>query len=554
MGTFYLNPEQEAAVSSRAKFIVVVASPGTGKTSVIVERIATNAANGKDQSRTVVITYTNAAAKHIAGRLAAVGVKVAFVGTLHAFCLRLIHKHGPVLGYRKDRPISILSEDARKLLLIECKNRLGYPKLSDKALKEETTPQAKSVMAEFRHAMKRASMIDYDGILAQVVKLVDGPMVGKIVVGDLYIDECQDSGESDWIIYRGIVAEGSKFYCGDFDQSIFRFRGAIPAQFIAQAQHSATTLLKLERNYRSAPAICQLANNLISHNSGRIEKTINPDRGEDALIETIEVEASRREALEISAQLRQACSVGMIPYREMAVLARTNAIADEIRATIREMGIPTAETERNTLPADWSLCLTTLQLIQNPANDLLCEQYLTGILWPLVTMNRAKMEALKTGRSLQSLTIRDEPMFSESRPLLARLASAKVSPESVALVADRLNRLPDDATTSDLMADLWNADGWEAPIEHEGVTVCTIHRSKGLEFELVIMAGMEEGVLPSLSKTSDLEEERRLCFVGVTRAKSVLLFTYCKTRFMYGKHVEMRPSRFLYEMSLITHE
>lgn len=538
-----LNKSQTEAVNSRSEFILCIGVPGCGKSTTIVHRIA-RLAKEVNPATIYALTFTSNGARVLADRLASMQIKIGFVGTIHGLGLRLIQKHGHLIGYSKGKAVTIIQDEAREELLKTVKNRLGYAKLSAKATLAEETHAAKAVMAEYRATLKRNSMLDYDTLLKQAARLL---LLGlKLDVTHLVVDETQDSGEDDWEIFD--LLPGDKFYCADPDQAVFAFRGGRPDILLSRVP--GATVIPLERNYRSAPMICHAANLLINHNANRIPKTINPDSSDPETIDVMALEASRNEAITIAGILKHHRTAGRIEFKEMAVLARTNAIVDEIRNTLREMNIPVAEPARRTLPPDWSLCITTLQLFLCPENDLLCEQYLRGINYPLVAMNRAKMKTLKDGHSLVFETIDTHPMFHTERPICDRLAMAEISPASVQIVNDRLKQLPAGSLLPDLLADLFDPEKWDDEPDQEGVTVSTIHKIKGAEADLVIVAAMEEGVLPSLSKSSDLSEERRLAFVAVTRARKVLIFTHCAKRFSYGRMLDQKPSRFLSEMGL----
>lgn len=544
-----LDDQQQAAVESKSKTSIVIASAGSGKTRVLVARIQKAIIDGVEPERIVVITFTNAGAKEIATRLdTKTQNALGYVGTLHGYMMNLLQKHGSQIGYRKTGAITILTPEAAEALMKRTKEGLGYPKCSAKETEAGYTDRAKVIRAQYRQAIKRENMVDYDQILVDGLRLLKKMNLFRPVVDLLLVDEAQDSAEIDWNIY-GTIEAGQTFIVGDGDQSIFVFRGAQPGLFQCAAEAPGVTTYFLEHNYRSDIAICDAANRLIANNSNRIPKTIRPHSIRHGTVMVASHENSRNEQTVICNSIKEMIS-NYEPTEEIAVLALTNALVDEIRKELIQHGIPVARANRGEkLPDDWQFCLTTIQLMMDRQNNILAEAYLKGIGHGLTAMNRQIIESMKTGKSLASLTDLPEwkPNFQNLPELLAK---AGVDATSVGLVAERLQVMPHAfPTMQDILSDLWRPDSWQ-PSEGviKGVTVSTIHKSKGHEWNTVFIAGCEEGILPKLSKNEDIEESRRIFFVGVTRAKHRLILTHCARRFLYGKTVEQQPSRFLSEI------
>ncbi len=393
-------------------------------------------------------------------------------------------------------------------------------------------------------------MIDYDGILTEGLKLLWRIDREEIALEELLCDEIQDSAAIDWDIIDAIPA-ATKVVVGDDLQSMYGFRGARPELFVERAQSG--TFFTLEHNYRSDRLICQAANALIAHNEGQLPKRIRPTSPADGVIEVFPEDHSREEAGRCQ-KILKGWRVDGIAWQEMAVLARTNAIVDEIRAGLRQMGVPVAQDRRQQLPGDWALCVVALQLMQDPANNVLCEQFLKGKMVPAAVVNTLKMSALKSGVAMSVLAEAAAlavPRATKTDTIPVALAKLGIGQESIALVHERLLSIPmKDPKLSDLLADVYDQESWEEEDAVPGVTVCTAHKAKGKEFDAVIVAGLEEGVMPSLSKSSDLAEERRICFVCVTRARHRLALVWCAQRFQYGKNSEQAPSRFIEEMGV----
>jgi len=550
-----INDEQKAIVTSTAPAIIVAAGPGSGKSTTLVSRIAARVATGTDPEKVAIISFSNSAAKVFTERLEKVGIEVGYAGTLHGYMLKTLNKYGGLLGYRSGQPLTILNEDARAQMLRETAERLGYGKLSQAAIERNEDRKAQMVNREYAFTLRRNSMVDYDGILSEGLKLIwklNTPSIGELdPLEELLVDECQDNSAIDWDIIDAIPAE-TKTVVGDDLQSMYGFRGARPELFVERARTGV--FFTLERNYRSDRAICQAANRLIAHNGGQLPKIIRPVSEAEGSIEVVPIEHSRDEGSRVLLSLRRQNAAGT-PWAEMAVLARTNAIVDGIRDCLLRTGIPLADSGRPALPVDWSLCLTALQLIQDPRNNILCEQYLKGRMIAAAVVNRLKMDAVKSGMPMAvmahgaALAV-PRTGFSKIDGVPEELTKLGIGQESVELVHQRIQALPGRRPSlADLLADIYAPDDWETE-RRPGVFVGTAHRAKGAEWDFVIVAGVEEGIMPSLSKSASIEEERRIAFVCATRARHRLELMWCENRFQYGKLSAQQPSRFIQEMHL----
>jgi len=545
-----LDDQQKEAVISTSRETVILAGPGSGKTTTVAERIAHLVQTGLDPSRIIALSFSNAAANELRSRLNKLIIEIAFVGTLHAYCMRTMRAHGHLIGYRKGGPTIAQPALAREVLL-ECRRRLGWEKkVTEKAIEEARNREAIQIKEEYHRTLKRQNMIDYDGILSEAALLLQIP-AARPKLEAVVVDEAQDSELLDWVIYDGLA--GQKTFVGDTDQSCYGFRGARPELLLHRMQRDEVGKFFLERNYRSDVLICQAANTLIAHNTNRPGKVINPNSNELGEVEVIEFSSSREEAMQIAKQVYMEIRDGVSP-KEIAVLARYNAQVDDIRHTLVEMCIPVAARQAVDLPKDWDFCLTAIQLMVDRANNLLAERYLLGIQISLTQVNRWKMESMKTGKTIAQLA--ELPQWkTDLEALPNQLVEAGVDGPSVALVMERINALPAaHPTLSDLLADLWRPDDWSREGKTEGVTCSTIHGAKGREWDIVFVAGCEEGILPGGTQLSKfiqiLEEERRLMFIAITRARHRLVLTYCEHRFIWGKMREQTPSRFLSEINL----
>lgn len=537
-----LNPAQLAAVQNTDPVCVIAAGPGSGKTHVLVESIEAKVFRDCEPEQIVILTFTNAGAREIASRLAQRDIGgLGYVGTLHGWCFRLLQRHGALLGYVAGA-ITIADAAILESLTVDIIGKLGLTKIARKTLDAGITAEAKMLAAELRHTLKRSNIVNYDRILDDGLKLLGIKKVRDTLdIVELFVDEAQDGGGTDWAIYEAMPAK-RKTIIGDPDQSMYGFRGARPDLFTRWA--SAHPTITLEWNYRSDVEICAAGNAIIAHNADRIAKRIVPTRSELGLVKAITFDSAEQERFEIG-NLVEIKAVGML-YREVAVLARTNWLAAEIRDSLRARGGLVAGNERAAVPPDWPLVTTTIQAMLNPSNDVLVERWLQ-----LTGSTRSSIAAIKKtalmGDKMLSSLIPSLPVAGKSVEHDVDRLARLISSESHALVEVRLDALPmANPTLHDLLHDLWRPDEWGERQAREGVTVTTIHGAKGREWDHVIVAGLEEGTLPL--KSGEIEEERRIAFVAATRARHTLTLTHTRRRTRFFKTEECVPSRFLSEI------
>jgi DNA helicase-2/ATP-dependent DNA helicase PcrA len=556
-----LNSEQQSAVTCNKATVIVPAGPGSGKSHTLVRRVVRRVADGVDPKRIVILTFTNNGARVFTERLIRKGIRVGFAGTLHGYCMRLIQDYGTLLGYRPGC-VSIATDQAANLLLDQVKTELRK-KLTDKELQARESNDAKLVWQEYEFRLKRSNMIDYDGILRDGLAILKRESVKQLVaIDELLVDERQDSGAIDSEIFWEIPAK-TRFFVGDVDQCIFAFRGARPDLFVQEAEKYG--YIALSKNYRSDKAICKAANNLIVHNENRVKKSIEPVSEEDGLVVVQSFDHDGDEIYGVWSQIKAEST--KVRFNQMAVLCRTNAIADKFRETLRGLGVPVNGDRARKMPDDWSFTLSLVGLLVDPANDFHAEAILRARKWP-----DAKIADLKIIAAKESIYLSTAALLPNTRPATLNdamiILNSLLSRESFTLVQSRVRALPANPTLSDLLVDLWRRDAWESETDEatDKLTVSTIHGAKGSEWDVVFVTGMEEGVFPSnqslktecedmltgiASKEPGIEEERRLCFVAVTRAKHRLYLTWAKKRTAFFKTTNQEPSRFIEEMEPI---
>lgn len=549
-----IDSKQLAIVEDQSTHRLVAANPGSGKTRTLVATIHHAIDTGTRPSEIVCMTFTNAGAYELAKRLG--NIRLGYLGTLHGYCFRLLQRFGTEIGFRAGG-INLIGEEASAEMLKAIATKMKY-RGSDKALKEARDPSAQLIHKNHAFELKRNNLVDYDGVLREAIELLRKlAIAGRLPkIALLLVDEAQDSALADWEIYDLLCAL-RRFIVGDPDQSIFGFRGAYPVGFL-EAWHSmenATGFL-LEKNYRSGRAICAAAESLIQHNEKRVHKRII-DNGTNGHIGLTTYGNDVTERQGVAESIRSMMAANLIPPSDIAVLCRTNRIANQFRDELQMRGIPVRGHVEQKLPADFGFALDILSMISDPRSDFLTERVLNRICKPkelAIAKKRAVDFSLPLFAVAEDMCI--IPVFDtvNTKNVAELLAAYGVSHETRDLIQQRIDQLPqEDPALTDLRHDLFNAKDWTRPEGDEsGVTVTTIHASKGREWPVVYLPAWEQGILPSTREDSDIEENRRLAFVAITRAAEYCHISYAQERAQeWGPTKSNLPSRFIREVGLL---
>lgn len=583
---------QVEAITTACSDVLAVAGPGSGKTYVLVNRIKYAIEAGVPPEEIVVLTFTNAAAREVLdrlqivdgeihGKMARVDGKttverepaVGFVGTLHSFALRILREHGAGLGYG-ERLSLISPESAEDLLASKARALAAKPPPMKELLRLKGEPDAPrkpdafdlagTIVATFREEMRAAGVLDYDMLLQEFLLLLTDTSTAAIAATEairkrfthLFVDEVQDSAPIDWQIYGALPAV-RKFYVGDPDQAIYGFRGGRVAEMLAHASLAGVDVVRLEENFRSGAAICAAAQRLIERNAARLRKETRPATtaaGEVRFLKTFDTDVD--EVAGVAQEIR------LLPLNEetsIAVLARTNAIADAFRRGLADRSIKVAETKRSALPPDFKLARAFVELCSNPENDALAMFYLIAraeLKGATPAAARADAHKLRTAASAAGETLNRRALkFSRiTRPDVALEALAAFAcRETRAIAADCFRELPRGAGVLDLALALAAVREY-ATDEGEGVRVLTMHAAKGREFDAVFVVGFEDEAIPGRADAAKdrreaIEEERRLAYVAATRARRLLVFSWAASRTSQWKRAEpRRRSRFVEEL------
>ena len=461
------------------------------------------------------------------------------------------------------------------------------------------------VYAAYEKKLRAANALDFDDIIYHTVTLLQQePEVLAYYQNKfryVLVDEYQDTNHLQYLL-TSLLAGGRKNLCvvGDDDQSIYRFRGANIENILNfEQQYPAARTIRLEQNYRSTQNILDAANAVIKNNAGRKGKTLWTDNGAG---ETVTVKTNFNESDEanyVVGDILMGVNRGR-NFRDTAVLYRMNAQSNALEYAMKRNGIPYKVVGGMKFfdRAEVKDMLAYLCVLNNPMDDLRLRRIINnpprGI--GATTLDKVAVLAEGQGASLYEI-IRNADLFPELKSASAKLlkfadlidglrrqGADLALPEFYDAVCDQtgyvkaleekndmesrgrienvqelksnilgfLEQDPEDATLSGFLNEIalyTDLDSVDA--DDNCVTMMTIHSAKGLEFPVVYVVGMEEGIFPGSSAQYDqeeLEEERRLCYVAMTRAKEKLTLTNCRQRMLYGRTSANRASRFLEEI------
>lgn len=609
-----LDPEQREAVTYGEGPLLVVAGAGSGKTRVLTYRIAWLLASGRAQPHNVLaVTFTNKAAREMAERVEKLlhgPLRGGFVGTFHRFALTLLRQYPEKVGLPPR--FAIADEDEQRRLVEQVLKELGIPstQLSPRAARAaisrwkngsssavSASELVSAVVERYQERLQAAGAVDFDDMLVLAVKLLAEDAGLRQILRQrftyLLVDEFQDTNPVQMELLWHLAGPRPNLTAvGDEDQSIYRFRGA-ELEHILRFEHTypGAKVLTLGNNYRSAEPILKAAAAVIAHNTRRRPKLLRSCSGDGEPVRVLAAADESDEAGLVVADIRRERAAGRT---SIAVLFRINALSRPLEAELVRWGVPyrVVGGVRFWDRAEVRDALAYLRLLANPDDEL---AFLRVVNVPArglgaVTLERLRQAAQIWGCSLCEASRRlPETLTPRAREALARfwelldslrqqaggslreLVAALLEQSGLAAQYDtreeedrarlaNLDQLVNAAAEAeqrgltlssflDEVALLSEADAETAP---QSVLLSTLHAAKGLEFDVVYLVGLEEGLLPLMRgeepELADEEEERRLLYVGMTRARKKLVLTWARSRRLHGETRTTRPSRFLAEL------
>ena len=609
-----LNDEQVEAVMHNEGPCLVLAGAGSGKTKVLTNRIAYLIEHGVRDYNILAITFTNKAAKEMRDRVYnLVGDVSSFIGTFHSLGLRIIRENCGYLNLPSNFSIidsddvltvikKILKDmnlDTKQYSPAYIRNRISFIKnqmLSDMELdKFFNTPIDKVVVDvyyKYNERLINSAAVDFDDLLLMPVKLFERNREILEHYQEKYkyilIDEYQDTNPVQYKLSKLLASKYKNiFVVGDMNQSIYAFRQADYHNIVNfEKDYSNAKTIKLEHNYRSTNNILNAANDVISHNKERKDLRLYSDKGDGPKITYLRSYDEKHEISLVIDEINKLYLDGYEP-KDVAILYRTNAQSRAIEEVFTSKGIPYKiygsyyfynRKEIKDL-------ISYLKLIYNDKDEISLRRIINvpkrGIgdssikdIELRANLNQCSMyESLESKKELEFKNIIEElKKASESLSLTELIdevldkSGMKKELEDSHLIEDetRLENLMEfksitasyeERTGSVNLGDFLEeislvSDQANHTEDGNVVTLMTLHSAKGLEFPIVFLVGMEEGLFPhNMSIMEDnIEEERRLCYVGITRAKDKLYLTNAKRRMLYGKDQMNVPSRFIAEI------
>ena len=655
-----LNPEQARAVFTTRGPLLVLAGAGSGKTTVLVNRIAflikygnayfsetvpegliPEAASALEAALTLdsseieeilpefisepcppwallAITFTNKAAREIKDRLAKsfddpeISSSI-WSGTFHSVCLRILRKFGERLGYRDG--FSIYDTDDKKRMISLCMKELEIdekrlnPKVVANAIskakdelvspeeyKLDSDPRSKDILSVYKLYQKKLAeynAVDFDDIIMKTVELLesDDEVRGYYQSKFKYVlvDEYQDTNYAQFVLtkllsdkYRNIMV------VGDDDQSIYRFRGATVENILSfDKTYPDATVVKLEQNYRSTKNILDAANSVISRNSDRHSKRLWCDKGEGQKIILHGADDQNEEGKYIIREITSEIRNSGRRHSDFAVLYRVNALGRALQTAFVKSGMPYKVVgdlgfyERKEVKD----MIAYLTVLVSPTDNLRLKRIINE---PKRKIGAATVDAIEEIAEAEGVS-----MYEIMRRA-GDYTALKKNAEKLAAFVELLEGIKSRyELPSQLVSALFEETGYKSMLVSEGfegegkiqnveefigaaieyerqaasreetpetfgfleevalitdvdkydensdaVILMTVHAAKGLEFPVVFLAGMEDGIFPSqqnIGEPTEMSEERRLAYVAITRAKEKLYVTHAKERMMYGR-------------------
>lgn len=588
-----LNEQQKKAVTFGDGPLLILAGAGSGKTRALTYRAAFFILEKKIPGENLLLlTFTNKAAGEMKERIRVLLEEekskgkgnLPFAGTFHSFCAKVLRKNGELIGIPHNFTIYDETDQLEAIKKILAKMGLGIKEFKPQSVLK-TISEAKQelvseweypqlaygswqkkvaeVYLEYQRFLKQNSACDFDDLVFKVIYLWQNfpEILGKYQNQYQYllIDEYQDTNQAQYVFTKMLAQKYRNLtVVGDASQSIYGWRGANYRNLMNLKQDfPELAIINLEQNYRSTKTILEVAWSVIRNNTSHPILKLWTENEKGSKVCLYEASSEIKEAEFVANQISQL--LGKYKLSDFAVLYRTNAQSRAIEEFFLHSGIPyilvggTRFYQRKEIKD----VLAYLRLIANP-NDTLslerAEKIGKGRLekfWQLrekITKEKRKLTTLELMEEILKETGYFELYDPKDEEDFSRLENIKELYSVASQFPDLDNFLENVA--------LVEQEDWlpEKPVSNgkkEAVTLMTLHAAKGLEFPVVFMVGMEEGLFPhsrSLIDKEELEEERRLCYVGITRAKEKLFLTFTRRRLWFGQRTENEISRFVLEI------
>ena len=624
-----LNEKQKEAVLHQQGPLLIIAGAGSGKTKVLINKIAYLLEQGVSPYNILAITFTNKAAEEMKERIKAntsnFTGKAVWISTFHSMCNRILRKEIEALGYSTryniydsndlealiKKVIKELNIDDKKFTpksvlygISILKNNLIDPQEAERKAADYFEEMVAKIYKSYQEKLKETDSLDFDDLLYLTVKLFRTNKETLDYYQErfkyIFVDEYQDTNHVQYLLTE-MLAEKYRNICvvGDPDQSIYGWRGADMSNILNfEKDYPGAKVIFLEQNYRSTDQILKAANAVIKNNSSRKPKNLWTNNKKGELLTCFEGETEGEEAAYLAREIERLVRAGY-SYGDIAILYRTNSQSRIIEKSLVRYGINyklyggLSFFKRKEIKD----ILGYLQYLNNPKDVIAFERIINTpkrgiggttvnkILFNAEDKGLTLEESLKDGESYlntgifkkiagflklmenlqnklttSSVTELTEAVIKETGYLkeleVERTEEAK---DRIANVKELLSETgefdlqDDEKTLESFLGNIALYSETDELSNESKVTLITLHMAKGLEYKVVFIAGMEEGIFPhyrSLSDPAEMEEERRLCYVGITRGKEKVYLTRAYIRNQYGITRGNEESRFIGEIPL----
>ena len=586
-----LNEKQEIAATSKSKRILCLAGAGTGKTKTLIERVKNILNSGVKPENILCLTFTRMAGLEMKSRLGEVGNKI-FINTFHSFCSKVIRENLNYFGLKdnftiydqkqREEAIKVITQDLKmtkeniKLdIILDCIFNQKKDTIKHK--------RAEIIAKEYRSFLRNNNATDIDLLITDVVQAFKNEEFKQKyhnIYKYIFVDEFQDTNSNQFQFIESINPE-YLFLVGDDYQAIYGFAGAKVQYILDIANNPEYEVIRLEQNYRSTKQIIDAANKLITHNESRTEKTL--------ISETDGEKIEKYKCRNFDKEIINAISIIKKDnlYNNYCIMARTNNLINkakdillENKIPFRVLGekVPTLENEET------KMLIQLIELINNPINDILfisilnklinndiCEKIQINAINNDLSVYEELMEngdkynenINKIFDFIEDISLEDTDnnafnflfMLLQKEFIITNFNQQNLNEliHFVELWEKTQNSLNESCSINEFINWFKTKDDSDVELvlkteKGEGVVLTTAHSSKGLEFDNVFLVGMNQNIFPH--KRGDIEEERRLCFVAITRAKKKLIISFSteEVETWSGKVKEIKPSQFIQEI------
>lgn len=601
-----LNEQQKDAVLTTEGPVLILAGAGSGKTRALTYRIAYLVGEKNISPASILaVTFTNKAAGEIKERIEKLlpnkEATIPWMGTFHSICVKILRREADKIGY--SRSFTIFDEDDAKRAIKQAMRLLGISEKNynpnairyyissakgelvnssdyENYAADPFTKAVAKVYKRYEAILKQANAFDFDDLITKTVYLF---RQNQAVLEDyqyrfkyILVDEYQDTNEAQYNLIK-LLAEKHRniFAIGDDWQSIYAFRGAKFKNILDfNRDYPDAKIIKLEENYRSTQAILNAAQSIIKKNKVRSDKSLYSRKEEGAPVCVVELDDNAREAEFVIDEVRSLMKGEGYSHKDFTILYRTNAQSRILEENFLNSGIPYRIVGGVRFYARKEIkdIVAYLRLIANPVDSIslsriinvptrkigvkTLEKILSGVppsgSIPKYDDFLEMMDGLRKDKDILPVDLMIDRVMNKTgyKTMLSDKTEESQSRieniEELKSVAKSHVSLESFLEAVALMSDLDQAD-----FKSDAVTLMTLHSAKGLEFPVVFMVGLEEGLFPHSRAVDDdfeLEEERRLCYVGMTRAMQRLYLTTAKMRLMYGALQYAQKSRFIEEL------